>query len=308
MISVIGAGAFGTALAICLAREGRDTTLVARDPALLDAKENVARLPGHAFPQNLTISAVIPTAQAHLLVVPAQQTRSWLEVNRLPDASPLVLCAKGLERGSLKRQSEIAAELLPGHPLAVLTGPGFAGEIAAGLPTALTLAGPSQLQELLSTQTLRLYRTDDRIGAELGGALKNVVALACGIADGAGLGESAKAAVLTRGLAEMQRLGVALGAEAETFAGLSGLGDLTLTAGSTQSRNFRAGRALGAGAKPDTNTTIEGIATAYAASDLARANDVELPLADTVVSVLDGQQSVASAIKTLLARPLTREG
>lgn len=309
MITVIGAGAFGTALAICFARDGRDVTLVARDSALITARENKARLPGHTFPDNLRVSVTCPEAAAYLLVVPAQATRGWLEAARFPSPkAPLVLCAKGLERASLKRQSEIAAELFPATQIAVLTGPGFAAEIAAGKPTALTLVGDAALQKLLSTTSLRLYLTDDRTGAELGGALKNVVALACGITHGAELGESARAAVLTRGLAEMQRLGVALGARAETFAGLSGLGDLTLTAGSTQSRNFRAGVTLAKGGALDPAVTVEGVSTAYATSALARKVGVDVPLARMVVSVLDKELSVADATHALLARPLTREG
>lgn len=307
MIVVIGAGAFGTALAICFADAGKDVTLIARDHDLAKERKNKRRLPGHPFPGNLNISDRLVQAEAYLLAVPAQVTRSWLEVHTLPSQAPLVLCAKGLELGTLQRQSQIAAGILPGYELAVLTGPGFAQEIAAGKPTALALAGSKQLQTLLSGPTLRLYRTDDRIGAELGGALKNVVALACGIAHGAGLGESAKASLLTRGLAEMQRLGVDQGAQAETFAGLSGLGDLALTAASTQSRNFRAGIDLGHGKPLDPSITVEGIATAYATLELAEKSDVDMPLARAVVSVLDGRITVAEAIAALLSRPLIRE-
>jgi len=276
MITVIGAGAFGTALAICFATNGRDVTLVSRDPDLKTVRENRRRLPGHQFPASLRISTELVAAEVHLLVVPAQATRGWLVQNVPPDTGPLVLCAKGLELGTLKRQSQIAAEFLPNRELAVLTGPGFAQEIAAGKPTALALAGSQSLQMLLSGPTLRLYRSEDRIGAELGGALKNVVALACGIAHGAELGESAKASLLTRGLAEMQRLGVSQGAQAETFAGLS-------------------------------DVTVEGIATAHAAVALARSAGVDVPLADAVVAVLDGRLTVAEAISSLLSRPLIRE-
>lgn len=307
MIAVIGAGAFGTALAICFAAACKEVTLIGRDPNLTADHENKRRLPGHPFPKNINISNLLIEAEAYLLAVPAQVTRSWLEQNTLPSKAPIVLCAKGLELGTLQRQSQIAAEMLPGHEVAVLTGPGFAQEIAAGKPTALALAGSQQLQTLLSGPTLRLYRTEDRIGAELGGALKNVVALACGIAHGAELGESAKASLLTRGLAEMQRLGVEQGARAETFAGLSGLGDLALTAASTQSRNFRAGIDLGQGKPLDPSATVEGIATAYATLDLAKKSNVDMPLARAVVSVLDGKITVAEAITALLSRPLIRE-
>ncbi len=307
MIAVIGAGAFGTALAICFAAAGKEVTLIGRDPDLAKDRENKRRLPGQGFPANLNVSNDLPQAAAYLLAVPAQATRTWLDDHRLPSPAPLVLCAKGLELGTLRRQSQIAEDILPGQELAVLTGPGFAQEIAAGKPTALALAGTQQLQTLLSGPTLRLYRTEDRTGAELGGALKNVVALACGIAHGAGLGESAKASLLTRGLAEMQRLGVELGAQAETFSGLSGLGDLALTAASTQSRNFRAGIDLGQDKPLDPTVTVEGIATAYAALDLAQKSDIDMPLARAVVSVLDGKMTVTEAIAALLSRPLIQE-
>jgi len=262
MITVIGAGAFGTALAICFATNGRDVTLVSRDPDLKTVRENRRRLPGHQFPASLRISTKLVAAEVHLLVVPAQATRGWLVQNVPPDTGPLVLCAKGLELGTLKRQSQIAAEFLPNRELAVLTGPGFAQEIAAGKPTALALAGSQSLQMLLSGPTLRLYRSEDRIGAEL---------------------------------------------QAETFAGLSGLGDLALTAASTQSRNFRAGIELGRGNVPDPDVTVEGIATAHAAVALARSAGVDVPLADAVVAVLDGRLTVAEAISSLLSRPLIRE-
>ena len=245
-------------------------------------------------------------------MVPAQATEAFLaEAARLLPPAPLVLCAKGIDAKTHRRQTEIAAALAPGRPLAALTGPGFAAEIARGLPTALTLAcadplvGP-ELQARLATRRLRLYLTDDVIGAELGGALKNVIAIACGMAEGSRLGASARAALMTRGFAEMTRLAVAMGARPETLAGLSGLGDLSLTCNSTQSRNFALGRALGAGeGRP--GGTVEGVATARAACELAAAHGVELPIAAAVADVLDGTATLEGAMAALLARPLRGE-
>jgi glycerol-3-phosphate dehydrogenase (NAD(P)+) len=209
----------------------------------------------------------------------------------------------------MRLQSELAAGA--GRRLAALTGPGFAGEIARGLPTALTLACADAgvgraLQELLAAPRLRLYLTDDMVGAQLGGALKNVVAIACGMVEGARLGASARAALMTRGFAEMSRLAVAMGGRAETLAGLSGLGDLSLTCSSGQSRNFALGRAMGAGeARP--GGTVEGVATARAACELGRRHGVELPIAAAVADVLDGTTTLGGAMEALLARPLREE-
>jgi glycerol-3-phosphate dehydrogenase (NAD(P)+) len=211
----------------------------------------------------------------------------------------------------MQLQSEIAAARAPGRALAALTGPGFAAEIARGLPTALTLAcadpevGPA-LQAGLATRRMRLYLTDDLIGAQLGGALKNVVAIACGMVEGAGLGASARAALMTRGFAEMTRLAVAMGARSETLAGLSGLGDLSLTCNSAQSRNFAAGRALGAG-ETAPGGTVEGVATARAACQLALTYGVEMPIAAAVANVLEGATTLDGAMQALLARPLREE-
>ena len=250
-------------------------------------------------------------ASALLLALPAQETEGFLAAHgpELPPA-PLVLCAKGITARGFRLQSEIAGAAAPGRPLAALTGPGFAGEIARGLPTALTLACADPelgraLQAGLSTRRMRLYLTDDLTGAELGGALKNVVALACGMVEGAGLGASARAALMTRGFAEMTRLAVAMGARPETLAGLSGLGDLSLTCNSPQSRNFALGRALGAG-QPRPAGTVEGVATARAACELGTRHGVELPIAAAVADVLDGA-TLASAMDALLARPLREE-
>ncbi len=262
MIGVIGAGAFGTALAVVESSAGQPVTLWGRDPEAIraaDAARSLPRLPGVTLPGSLALTADLARladAEVLLLAVPAQETGPFLAAHGpdLPDV-PLVLCAKGVGRDRLRLQTEIAAEACPGTPLAALTGPGFAGEIARGLPTAFTLACTDPelgraLQERLSGPRLRLYLTDDVIGAQLGGALKNVIAIACGMVEGAGLGASARAALMTRGFAEMARLAAAMGGRPETLAGLSGLGDLSLTCNSGQSRNFAAGEAIGAGARP----------------------------------------------------------
>ncbi len=301
MIGVIGAGAFGSALAAVEAAAGRKTVLWGRRPPEpppgVEAATDLGALAG---------------AEAILLVVPAQATGPFLSAYgaALPDG-PLVLCAKGVDARSFRLQTEIAAAALPDRPLAVLTGPGFAAEIARGLPTALTLAcadpelGPA-LQHALSTPRLRLYLTDDVVGAQLGGAIKNVVAIGCGLIEGAGLGQSARAALMTRGFAEMTRLATALGGRPETIAGLSGLGDLALTCGSAMSRNFALGRALGAGL-PMPEGTVEGVATARAACELGARHGVELPIAAAVADVLDRRATLAEAMEALLARPLKEE-
>lgn len=318
MIGVVGAGAFGTSLAIAEASEGRNVRLWGRDPdviAAADESRTSPRLPGVYLPTGLTCTADLgdlADAEAVLLAVPAQATAGFLASHgtALPRV-PLVLCAKGIDARDFRLQSQIATAALPRATVAALTGPGFAGEIARGLPTALTLACADpergrQLQELLSTARLRLYLTEDVTGAELGGALKNVVAIACGLVEGASLGASARAALMTRGFAEMTRLAVVLGARPETLAGLSGLGDLSLTCGSQQSRNFRLGAALGAGAARP-GGTVEGVATARAACRLAAERGVELPIAAAVADVLEGTLDVEGAMAALLARPLRSE-
>jgi glycerol-3-phosphate dehydrogenase (NAD(P)+) len=318
VIGVAGAGAFGTALAVVQAAAGNPVTLWGRDAAAMqamDATRANPRLPGVELPPGLACTAdlaELANAAAVLLVVPAQETERFLRTHgaTLPPV-PLVLCAKGIDAGSLRMQTEIAVAVVPGHPLAALTGPGFAGEIARGLPTALTLACADSgrgraLQALLATPRMRLYLTDDVTGAELGGALKNVIAIACGISDGARLGASARAALMTRGFAEMTRLAVAMGARAETLAGLSGLGDLSLTCNSAQSRNFALGRALGAG-EDRPGGTVEGVATARAACQLGARHRVELPIAEAVADVLEGRLTIAGAMEALLARPLREE-
>lgn len=322
-IAVLGAGAFGMALAAVHGFEGRRVTLWGRDPArmaALDANRgDPDRLPGVVLPDGVACTADIgrvADARVLLIVVSAQNTGAFLAERGadLPPV-PLVLCAKGIDAGTLRLQTEIAADALPeakiAARLAALTGPGFAGEIARNLPSALTLAcadatlGQS-LQALLAARRLRLYLTDDVIGAQIGGALKNVIAIACGMAEGAGLGHSARAALMTRGFAEMTRLGVALGARAETLAGLSGLGDLSLTCNSTQSRNFALGKAMGAGAARP-GGTVEGVATARAACTLSARHGVEMPIAAAVADVLEGRLTIDGAMDALLSRPLRDE-
>ena len=317
-IAILGAGAFGTALAVVHAVEGRRVTLWGRDPAAMRAMAETRtnpRLPGVTLPDGLDCVSGLGTVQgarALLLAVPAQQTGDFLRAHgaALP-AAPVVLCAKGIDARDHRLQTEIAAAVLPEARLAALTGPGFADEIARGLPSALTLAcaDPAlghELQETLSVRRLRLYLTDDVVGAQLGGALKNVIAIACGMVEGARLGHSARAALMTRGFAEMTRLAVALGARAETLAGLCGLGDLSLTCNSAQSRNFALGTALGAGATRP-GGTVEGVATARAACQLAARHGVEMPLAEAVANVLDASWTLSQAMDALLSRPLREE-
>lgn len=319
MIGIVGAGAFGAALAVALARDGKPVTLWARDAA--QAKEigrsrRAPRLPGIDLPGNVTVTAEITnlcSADAVLLSVPMQALHGFLSgPGRALNGLPLVACCKGVDLSTLSGPSSIIADDAPGSTPALLTGPSFAADIARGLPTALTFAcadherGPA-LQRLLSTPVLRLYLTDDLIGAELGGALKNVVAIAAGIVIGAGLGDSARAALMTRGYAELQRLALTLGARPETLAGLSGFGDLVLTCTSSQSRNFRFGMAMGAGQSFDPTITVEGAATAKAVSNLAKTRGVDLPITSMVAALIDGRLDLSAAIQTLLSRPLKKE-
>ncbi|NNU79263.1 NAD(P)-dependent glycerol-3-phosphate dehydrogenase [Halovulum dunhuangense] len=319
-VAVLGAGAFGTALAIVWARAGLDVRLVARPetaPLLQAARENQRALPAIRFPytlQTLSSPENLPSDSILVLAVPAQATGAYLAQHAatLPPGAPLVLAAKGIDLDSGALLTDVAARHWPDSEIAVLSGPGFAAELAAGLPTALTLAArdtglAGTLQTALSTPELRLYRSTDRIGVQLGGALKNVIAIACGICIGAGLGDSARAALMTRGYAEMLRLGLALGGDARSFQGLSGLGDLALTATSGKSRNFAAGLAIGAGHQPERGRTIEGLATARAVVSMARKLGLELPVAEATVAVLDGRLGIDAAMEGLLTRPLKEE-
>jgi len=319
-VSVLGAGAFGTALAISISRNEKPVTLWARDSgaaaSMQNMRENVHRLPGVRLPENLLVTSDIQVAansDTLLLCVPMQQLSGFLVCykDNLANKS-LVACCKGVDLDSLSGATSLIRHHVPSATAAILTGPSFAADIARGLPTALTLAcndetAGKDLQHEISTANLRLYRTNDTIGAELGGALKNVVAIACGIAIGANLGESARAAVMTRGYAEMLRLAAALGARSETLLGLSGFGDLALTCTSAQSRNYAFGLSLGRGEAFDKNVTVEGAATAKAVSNLARKHKIEMPIADVIAAVLDQKLTVEEAVKTLLSRPLKEE-
>jgi glycerol-3-phosphate dehydrogenase (NAD(P)+) len=320
MIAVIGAGAFGTALAVTLARNGQAVTLWARDPeqvaVMAATRRNATRLPGVDLPENVTITAQITDvsgADAVLISLPMQSLRTFLSANRTElDGRPLVACCKGIDLSTLTGSSEIIRAECPNSPIAVLTGPSFAADIARGLPTALTLACAEDqtgeaLQRLLSTPVLRLYRSDDVIGAELGGALKNVIAIAAGVVIGAGLGDSARAALMTRGYAEMVRFALMLGAKSETLSGLSGFGDLVLTCTSAQSRNFRFGQGLGGGDPIDPGITVEGAATAKAVSNLAQMRGIDLPITTMVAALIDRTVDLSFAIQTLLSRPLKKE-
>jgi glycerol-3-phosphate dehydrogenase (NAD(P)+) len=314
-IAVIGAGAWGTALAVQAARAGNAVTLWARDPGRareIAAKRENPRLPGIALDGAITVTADLATCAAEffLLAVPVQHLRA---VARDLPPGPALICAKGIEAGSGLMPSEMLAELAPTRPLAVLTGPNFAAEIASGLPAAAVVAARETdlrlcLMAALASDNFRLYGNDDPIGAELGGASKNVIAIAAGAVIGAGLGENARAALITRGLAEMARLAQALGGRAETMTGLSGLGDLVLTATGPRSRNFSLGLALGQGEAlaailPRLRGVAEGVATAPALVARAARAGCELPICAAVASVLAGNASIGTAMTALLARP-----
>jgi len=323
---VIGGGAWGTALAQVAARAGLEPILWARETEAVDAinarHENPLFLPGVALDPRVRATADLADLAGSdlvLAVVPAQHLRSMLQ-QFAPHARPglpIVLCAKGIEQGSLKLMNEVLAETLPGAAPAVLSGPSFAAEVARGLPTAITLACPDAdlaraLADAIATPTFRPYVSADMVGAEAGGAVKNVLAIACGIVEGRDLGRSAHAALVTRGFAELTRLAVTLGGRAETVAGLCGLGDLVLTCSSDQSRNMSLGLALGRGqsvheALAGKRSVAEGAESAPAVRELARKLGVETPICDAVAQVLAGETGVEAAIAGLLARPLRAE-
>ncbi len=314
-ISVLGGGAFGAALAIAIGRE-RPVTLWARDTTHLRQHRASSRLPGIALPDTVHVVDDLQLAAEQpnlLMAVPMQALRTILgDIDKSLDNRRLVACCKGIDLNTLQGAASTIRMTRPEAIPAVLTGPSFAIDIAKGLPTALTLAcvddaAGEDLQHALSTPALRLYRSTDVIGAELGGALKNVIAIACGVAIGAGLGESARAALLTRGFAEMTRFAETRGARAETLAGLSGLGDLALTCASETSRNFSLGLALGQGKPFDPNITVEGAATARALDKIAKDDNITLPIATAVALLVDGKRSVSETITDLLTRPLKEE-
>ncbi len=310
-VAVVGAGAWGTALALQAARAGCDVSLWARDPTPLRATRCSPHLPGHRLPDTVVVLDALPGPgpDAVLLAIPVQHLRAVAAGLRTP--APLVACCKGVEAGTGRLPMEILAELHPACPGAVLTGPNFAHEVAAGLPAAAVLACAApdlraHLSRLLASPAFRIYGGDDPLGAGLGGAAKNVVAIAAGAVMGAGLGENARAALITRGLAELSRLVAAGGGRVETVAGLSGLGDLLLTCTGGASRNYTLGLALGRGEALATvlarrNGVTEGVATASAL--LARAAGVDLPVCAAVAALLAGQTTLEDAITTLLARP-----
>jgi glycerol-3-phosphate dehydrogenase (NAD(P)+) len=324
-IAVVGAGAWGTALANVIARAGRAVTLFARDAetasAIAAGRKN-RRLPGVPIDERVVIAALPerrPESDVILVAVPAQALRGAASslAGTIPPGTPVVTCAKGIERTTRRFMTEIIAECLPGAVPAILSGPSFAVDVARGLPTAVTLAAPDEgmaqmLARSLGSATFRPYHSIDVRGVEIGGAAKNVLAIAAGIVTGRRLGASAAAALTTRGFAELMRFGRAYGAQPETLTGLSGLGDLILTCASPQSRNFSLGLALGQGHSLDearrTGHLAEGAYTAEVLVDMARAREVEMPIAAAVAAVLEGQLAIDAAIEALLTRPFRAEG
>ena len=325
-IGIIGGGAWGTGLAVTARRAGRDVVLWAREAEVVVAvngrHENPLFLPGIALDPDIVATgelAAAAAAEAVLLVVPAQHLRSIAAALApvLLAGTPVVLCAKGIESGTGAMMSEIAGELLPQAPLAVLSGPTFAGEVARGLPTAVTLAtGDAALGQrliaALGTRSFRPYLAADVAGAEIGGAVKNVLAIACGIVVGRRLGDNARAALITRGLAEMMRLAVAKGGRAETLMGLSGLGDLTLTCTGIQSRNHSLGIALGEGKAlaeilGARRSIAEGVASAAAVAGLAERLAIEMPIVAAVDAIINRGAAIDETIAALLGRPFRSE-
>lgn len=324
-VGVIGAGAWGTALAQAMASDGSEVLLWAREPELVaeinESRTNSLFLPSAMLAETIRATgnlAELAATPVVLVVTPAQHLARVLAA--LPQGQrDLVLCAKGIEAGTGRLMADVAAEAAPGASIAVLSGPTFAHEVAAGLPTAVTLACAggaeqwSRLAPLISRPSLRPYYSDDVIGAEIGGSVKNVLAIACGVVEGLGLGQNARAALIARGYAEMTRFGLARGARAETLAGLCGLGDLVLTCSSTSSRNFSLGKALGEGltaaeALVGKSSIAEGAHTAPVLADLARQLGIAMPIVDAVDRLLKGEAPAAQVVSNLLARPLRAEG
>jgi glycerol-3-phosphate dehydrogenase (NAD(P)+) len=322
-LAIFGGGAWGTALAITARRAGSEPVLWARDAALAAAintrHENPVFLPGIALDPTIAATtdpeAALDGAEAALMVVPAQFLRGVL--TRIAPKIPLLLCAKGIENGSLMTMSEMAGEVAPDVPVAVLSGPSFAAEVAHDKPAAVVIASRDDalargFMAALGTARFRPYLSHDPIGAEIGGAAKNVLAIACGITDGCGLGDNARAALITRGLAEIARLGVAKGADPDTFRGLSGMGDVVLTCAATQSRNHALGAALGQGmslaeALSGSRAVVEGVATAASLAELAGRLGVEMPITRAVDGVLHRGLAIDTMIEALLSRPYRAE-
>lgn len=320
-ISIIGAGAWGTALANAAARAGRSVTLYARDRGAAETlarKRENPRLPGIPLEKAVSVTSELAEAgrsNAVLLVTPAQNLRQAATAlaPHLAPGTPVIVCAKGIERGTGKFMTEIVTDVAPHGVPAILSGPSFDVDVARGLPTAVTLATTDEalakaLVHALGSATFRPYHSTDVRGVEIGGAAKNVLAIAAGIVAGRQLGASALAALTTRGFAELMRLGLACGARPETIAGLSGLGDLLLTCSSPQSRNFSHGIALGKGKTPDKTKLIEGEFTAPVLIELAQKRNVEMPVANAVAAVLGGALTINEAIEALLTRPFRAEG
>jgi len=326
-IGIIGAGAWGTALATVACRAGLDVTLQAREADVVDAintdHENTLYLPGAtldpAIRATTDIAEAAEGAEAIILAAPAQFLRPVMEAMKqmLAPGVPVVICAKGIEQETGSLMSEIAAQVLPETPVAVLSGPTFAAEVARDLPTAVTLATSDeplglQLSGALGTPRFRTYRSDDVIGAQIGGAVKNVLAIGCGIVEGRSLGDNARAALITRGLAEIVRLGLAKGGRPETLMGLCGIGDLVLTCNAMQSRNFSLGVALGKGeALADIlggrTSVAEGVFSAASVSQLARELGVDMPICLAVDGILNHFADIDATIEGLLSRPVEQE-
>ncbi len=326
-IGVVGGGAWGTALATVAARGGAEVTLWAREPEVVDAvnrdHENAMFLPGIALDPAISATGDIAEAAscpAILLVSPAQALRTVAAglSGALEPGTPVVICAKGIEQGTSMLMSEVLAEVLPEAEPMVLSGPSFADDVARGLPTAVTLAAGSverarPMAEALAGQTFRPYLSDDLVGTQIGGAVKNVLAIACGIVDGRRLGTSARAALTTRAFAELSRFGRALGARTETLTGLAVLGDLILTCSSPQSRNMSLGMALGEGRTAEEvlagrRSVSEGVYTAAVVVEMARQRGIEMPIAEAVHQILSANRDIGEAIETLIQRPLRSEG
>ena len=323
-IAVLGAGSWGTALANVAARAGHEVFLWGRNSGHIQdiaaSRENTRYLPGLALESGVAPVQDLSCAEgvdAVLLVVPAQAQRATAAAlaPKLGAGIPVIICAKGIEQETRLFLGEAVGQALPNAPLAILSGPSFAGDVAKGLPTAVTIASQNAelaraLADALGTATFRLYHSDDMRGVEIGGSAKNVLAIACGIAAGRGLGASANAALVARGFAELRRFGAAWGARQETLMGLSGLGDLVLTCGSEQSRNFAFGLALGRGntlAEASGGKLAEGAFTASVLVDMAREKNVDVPIAEAVNALLQGEIDIRRAIESLLSRPQRSE-
>jgi glycerol-3-phosphate dehydrogenase (NAD(P)+) len=322
-LAVVGGGAWGTALAQVAATGGRETLLWALEDDVVTAVNRIHENP--VYLKGLKLEPAIRAtsnfsdlaeADAWLVVTPAQHMRAVLRRSPCPNM-PLILCSKGIEESSCKLLHEVAKEVCPTSPVAVLSGPTFAHEVAAGLPTAVTLACEDKalgeaLRDRITLAHFRTYYTEDVAGAEVGGAVKNVLAIACGVAEGRGLGQNARAALIARGFAEMVRFGLAMGGRRETLAGLSGLGDLVLTCSSTSSRNFSLGKAIGEGKNVadlmrDRRTVAEGAHTAPVLDRIAKERGIDMPLVDAVATLLTGRIAIDELLETMLSRPPRHE-